>query len=243
MNTFVRRFSLLLLAFFPWWLCAQAITWQDKVDPTLAEALKSSTSVPLLIVLQAQADLRPAEKLRTKAEKGRYVYESLSNLAEQTQAPVHAVLRQSGAAYESFWAINALSSAGDAKLVAQLAQMPEVARIERNPVWHLQLVPGHLDEGSDDRSLTPVSWGLTQINADDAWALGHTGAGAVVGGQDTGYEWQHPALKDKYLLWSCQTFRLQTPNFIRGYSNLTAPQSVFMQCQCSGVERPRICAT
>jgi subtilisin family serine protease len=30
------------------------------------------------------------------------------------------------------------------------------------------------------------------------WALGYTGQGVVVAGEDTGYEWDHPALKDSY---------------------------------------------
>jgi len=30
---------------------------------------------------------------------------------------------------------------------------------------------------------------------------GFTGQGAVIGGQDTGYQWTHPALKNKYRGW------------------------------------------
>ena len=34
------------------------------------------------------------------------------------------------------------------------------------------------------------------------WALGFTGQGVVIGGQDTGYEWDHPALKSQYRGWN-----------------------------------------
>ena len=30
---------------------------------------------------------------------------------------------------------------------------------------------------------------------------GYTGQGAVIAGQDTGYEWDHPALKNHYRGW------------------------------------------
>jgi subtilisin family serine protease len=33
------------------------------------------------------------------------------------------------------------------------------------------------------------------------WALGYTGQGVVVGGQDTGYQWNHPALINHYRGW------------------------------------------
>ncbi|MFH1632779.1 MAG: S8 family serine peptidase, partial [Chloroflexota bacterium] len=42
---------------------------------------------------------------------------------------------------------------------------------------------------------------ITKINADDVWAEGYSGQGVVIGGQDTGYDWDHPALKDKYRGW------------------------------------------
>ena len=34
-----------------------------------------------------------------------------------------------------------------------------------------------------------------------AWGQGYTGQGAVIGGQDTGYDWDHPALIGKYRGW------------------------------------------
>ena len=35
--------------------------------------------------------------------------------------------------------------------------------------------------------------------------MGFSGQGVVVGGQDTGYEWNHPALKNKYRGWNGST--------------------------------------
>ena len=40
-----------------------------------------------------------------------------------------------------------------------------------------------------------IEWNILKVNADDVWALGFTGQGVVIGGQDTGYDWDHPALK------------------------------------------------
>lgn len=193
----------LFLLLFPMLsLSAQTRVWPEKIEPKLLEQLKNGGEAPFLVILKAQADLRPARRLRKKEDKGRYVYSTLSELAEQTQGPVRRVLREAGAYYNAFWVINALSSSGSSALVERLAQLPEVARVERDPVWRLNLVPASWQEqGATDRTLFPVSWGLTQINADDVWAMGFTGVGTVVGGQDTGYEWEHPAIKAKYRGW------------------------------------------
>jgi subtilisin family serine protease len=46
---------------------------------------------------------------------------------------------------------------------------------------------------------TAIEAGVTKIRAPEVWAAGFTGQGIVIGGQDTGYQWDHPALlKGKY---------------------------------------------
>jgi subtilisin family serine protease len=46
-----------------------------------------------------------------------------------------------------------------------------------------------------------VEWNLTQVGADAVWGQGFTGQGVVIGGQDTGYQWTHPALLASYRGW------------------------------------------
>ncbi len=179
-------------------LSAQTAWYLEKVDSNLWKKIQSGASAEFLVILSEQADVRGAERFRKKEDKGRYVYETLLATAERSQTPVRERLRQAGAPVQSFWIINSIWSAGRFELVLELADMPEVARVEDNPTWHLSRPPeADLEPPVPDRTFTAGSWGLTQINADDVWNLGYTGAGVVVGGQDTGYEWEHPALKDK----------------------------------------------
>jgi subtilisin family serine protease len=46
-----------------------------------------------------------------------------------------------------------------------------------------------------------VESGVAVIHAPEVWALGFTGQGITIGGQDTGIEWDHPALKSHYRGW------------------------------------------
>jgi subtilisin family serine protease len=39
------------------------------------------------------------------------------------------------------------------------------------------------------------------VRAPEAWALGYRGQGVVVGAQDTGYQWDHPAVRARYRGW------------------------------------------
>jgi uncharacterized repeat protein (TIGR01451 family) len=49
--------------------------------------------------------------------------------------------------------------------------------------------------------LDDLEWNIDLVNAEQVWARGFTGQGVVIGGQDTGYEWFHPALKEHYRGW------------------------------------------
>jgi uncharacterized repeat protein (TIGR01451 family) len=92
---------------------------------------------------------------------------------------------------------------GDIEIVQSLAARADVAHIYANPKVELDLPrdeppgPPNFSPGVSDT----IEWNILQVNADKVWASGYTGQGAVIGGQDTGYAWEHPALKDKYRGW------------------------------------------
>ncbi len=193
---------LLLCSCFSQPIFTQNSNWRSKIDPTLWElAQKPDSAVEFLIIMQKQADISAAKQLRKKEEKGKYVFETLSAFAEKDQRNIRDVLRPLDVPFRSFWIINALWAKGSSALLEQIARMPEVGRLEQNPIWHLSEPPEPISEGpTQDRFAVP--WGLTKINADDVWNTGVDGTGVVVGGQDTGYEWEHSAIKDNYRGWN-----------------------------------------
>jgi serine protease AprX len=103
---------------------------------------------------------------------------------------------------ERFWLVNTLLVTGDAALAQRLAADPAVSGIKANPTLHF--VTPIIEFGAQNgptalRSATPgqVLTGATQL-----WALGIKGAGVVIAGEDTGYAWQHSALKASYRGWN-----------------------------------------
>lgn len=199
------RKSLLFLLFvgcFVQPLFSQNPDWRDKIDSKLwEEAVKPDSAVEFLIIMQKQADVKAAaNQLRTKAEKGRYVFETLSAFAENDQRTVRDVLQNEGVPMHSFWIINGLWAKGNRATLEQIAKLQEVGALRLNPIWHLSRAPG-FDGEVPVAERNQIPWGLSKINADDVWNQGIKGEGIVVGGQDTGYEWEHPDIKDKYRGW------------------------------------------
>src|SRR5690606_25593450 len=50
-----------------------------------------------------------------------------------------------------------------------------------------------------------LAWGVERIGAPEVWSMGIDGSGVVVAAIDTGVEWDHPALKEKYRGYNPET--------------------------------------
>ncbi len=202
---------------------AGAATGSARIDPWVLDQLARAPSgeSEFLIVLAEQADLSGAAALATKLDKGRYVFEKLRATAARSQAPLVDELERAGVVHRPFWIANLIWARGDAGVLASIASHPDVAGIAANPSvaaerpWleraaeppaaGVPHVPSLPRSPRSPRSPDTVEWNITLVHAPQVWALGHTGVGAVVAGQDTGYRWDHQALKDKYRGWNGAT--------------------------------------
>jgi len=176
-----------------------------KLSPALLADLSSGGETTFLVLLADQADLSHATSLPTKGAKGRAVYDTLRQVARRTQAPLRTQLDALGVAYRPFYIVNMLAVQGDAGLALSLAARPDVARLEANPSVYAALPA---TEPNPELALTQPStleWGVQRVNADDVWDLGYIGQGIVIAGHDTGYDWDHPALKEQYRGWDGTT--------------------------------------
>ena len=169
--------------------------WQDKVDPWVLDTARSGDT-EFLVVLADQADLSAARELPTKAEKGAFVFNALTAAAGRSQGPVLAALQARGADVQPFWVVNMIWARADLATVEAMARRSDVRKIFANPGVRLaRPVEAAGDEIDGPKT---VRWNIAQVNADDVWAAGTTGAGAVVAGHDTGCMWYHAALVNQY---------------------------------------------
>ncbi len=208
MKKFLFRLSALLPLFLLFqWVSASTDPWQEKIETALLEKVQGGGAVECIAILTEQADVSAAKKLRTKEQKGRYVFETLAATARKSQLRALRYLRDENIPHHAFYIVNAIYVKADLAVLEALAQMPEIGFIQSNPPGKVEeTVPGNIGgEHIDGRSLNGIEWGISMINADQVWALGYTGQGVVVAGQDTGYDWEHPAIKEKYRGWDAAT--------------------------------------
>jgi subtilisin family serine protease len=162
----------------------------------------------LFVVLRDQADVSAAAQIVDRTERTRYVYTTLTQQADRTQAGLRATLDRFGIAYRPYYLVNAIEVEADPPLRAYLAAQPEVDRVLDSP--QLRPLPGQPVPSNDRLELAPPDidsppppsgpqWNISMIGADRVWnELNVTGEGIVLGESDSGVQGSHPALRDGY---------------------------------------------
>ncbi len=168
-----------------------------EVDPELLDEAARSDSLDFLIIFEGQVDLSAAYAMDWET-RGWYVVDTLTAAADAAQVDVRAYLDREGVSYQAFWAQNVIAVTGANRAsfeglftfteIDALRVNAEVSLVE--PVESVEAVAAQADRA--------VASNLLHINADDAWALGYTGAGLVVGSIDTGVRYTHEVLVGQY---------------------------------------------
>ena len=176
--------------------------------------------IPFLIILRDQVDAAQFVATATvhaasRVDRASMIYHELTTQALASQAALRAWLAEQGISYRAYYLVNMIEVEGDQALATALAKRPEVARLVANPQventltettattrWAQQLVTLGADEVAATAALP---YGLEYTHADAVWAAGYTGQGIVIASQDTGVQWDHPALQAAYRGWVTQT--------------------------------------
>lgn len=195
------------------------------ISDRLAAALaRAQEPISFLVVLKEQVDagavaaqaaaapVSSADAALDMAAVRSALYARLTQHAITSQAPLRGWLDAHGIPYRAFYIVNMIEVTGDAALAATLAARPDVARLagnnaafaalEQTPVSRPALHGWTIVAADEADATAALPWGLVETNADDVWALGFKGAGVVIASQDTGVDWKHEALRDRYRGWN-----------------------------------------
>ena len=194
MKVFLYSICIIFFAFPA--ISASNIDESAHVDPILFELLERKNSVDCLILFTEKADLRGASSLKTKEEKGTFVFKALQHVQQKSQAEVLEYLHKQNANYNSFFIANGIAAQLTKVQILKIAEFKGVKSIAHDPSVRREKTI--TENSSITRELPEPEWGIKMIQADSVWRLGIDGTGVVVGGQDTGFEWEHPVLIKKY---------------------------------------------
>ncbi len=176
------------------------VEWQEKLDQRLQLNLSTTTEFDVVIWLDKQADIVTSKFIKGKEAKGNYVFNQLKKISIASQNNLLQYLNQNSIPHQSFWIVNAIWTKLNLSQLQIIANFSEVNKIVENSNYEM-IKPFQQPNNAFSKDPT-LEWGIQHIQADLVWEMGYKGQGVVVGGQDTGYEWEHEGIKSKYRGWN-----------------------------------------
>ncbi|MGM9926106.1 MAG: S8 family serine peptidase [Bacillus sp. (in: firmicutes)] len=199
----------------------------NKISSKLKEQFKTNDQVTFLIKMKEQVNAAEVAKKAESAAKNQNLSAAKSKLAKRSAIVSELRLKALDSQYdvreylkkqvkagnasnvESFYIVNAIAVKATKEVMEQIALMPEVEKVLPNETRQLiQPVSADPKETSAKGSTavkeqpkaktSSVEWNISQISAPQVWEMGIDGAGTVVASIDTGVQWDHPSLKEKY---------------------------------------------
>jgi subtilisin family serine protease len=175
------------------------------VHPRVAQIAATDGSVDALLVFadQSRPLLAPLKPDGDYHARRHALIEALRARADSTQRATRDWLDAQGIPHRDFWIANLIQARLPRAALAGLVARNDVARVDPNPQIAMRLPP------SETMPVAPavvtvgegIAWGVAKIEAPLVWGGGVTGQGVVIGGEDTGYQWDHPVLKPQYRGW------------------------------------------
>ncbi|MFN2634029.1 MAG: S8 family serine peptidase, partial [Thermoanaerobaculia bacterium] len=191
----------LALALFLGIAASSAAAGRAPLDERIFAGKARGEDASFLVVLRDEADLSAAAAISDRVARVRFVYEALSAQAEVSQAALRARLSALGVTFQPFFLVNMIEVRAPREVAEELALHPEVSSIAANREASLSAAPddrGGREAPLESRAAAAVEPNLAKIRAPEVWARGFTGQGIVVAIADTGFAWEHPALKPHY---------------------------------------------
>ena len=170
-----------------------------EIDASLQRTLAAGEFVEVIIEFKGSGDTLKRDPQASFESKVSSAMQQLQTAARSSQAEVLSVLRERNLTHRPFWIANAIWARVDSAAMAQLAGMPQVGRINANSRLQQPLPPS---QPTVKRAPNAIEWGVQRVGAPALWARGIRGQGVVIAGQDTGYQWDHPALRRAYRGWN-----------------------------------------
>ena len=147
------------------------------------------------IFMHEKANLGPAHEMKNDVERGTYVYQTLREVADRSQAGVRAELDSKGASYRSFWVVNAIRVKATEGLLMDIAERADVEAIRGSAGFYIPPV----EAGKEEPKVQGIEWNIERIKAHQVWSqFNDRGENIVVATIDTGVHYTHPAVVQQY---------------------------------------------
>nr|WP_304608895.1 S8 family peptidase [Planomicrobium sp. YIM 101495] len=199
-----------------------ALTAKEKLSDRLLTNFKDEEKVTFLVKFKEKGETekvaasakKAAEKAGLSAQRSKLAQRSavvseLKATSLEEQQSVLAFLEAEEAKgnvedIEPYYIVNGMAVTATKEIAEKIAGFAEVEKVLANETRQL-FTTKTPDAVSPESQVANVEWNVERVKAPDVWDMGIDGSGTVVASIDTGVQWDHPALKEKYRGYNAAT--------------------------------------
>lgn len=188
---------------------------KDKISDRLLTNFKEEEKVTFIIKFKDKADTQKVAEQAKKAADDKNLSAQNAKLAQrsavvselkatsiESQQSVIEFLEQESAKgnvdeFDSYYIVNGMAVTATKEIAEKVATFEVVEKILPNETRQLFTTKTEKVD-APKAEIANVEWNVSRVKAPEVWAMGIDGAGTVVASIDTGVQWDHPALKEKY---------------------------------------------
>ncbi len=238
-----KQHYFILLFVFPLWITS--LFAQPEVTPALTAALAEksdndfiSVNMRLTEQLDDQALYQQSRTINNPQARRSFVVNELKQFSAQSQEELLAWLNEMEKAgkvraIRPFWIGNLINAEAKPEVIEQLTTRKDLARVDYNQVRQVLMTDtndARIPLAETDKIRTPnnLAWNVTLVNADQVWAEGFTGEGAIVAVMDTGINYNHHDITNN--MWIHPDYPGFGYNFVNNNHNTMDNQSHGTHC-------------
>ncbi|MCZ7361186.1 MAG: S8 family serine peptidase [Candidatus Methanoperedens sp.] len=186
MEKFISKIFLVLVLISLFSIVSEAA--EEKISPDLKSRILNNESVPVIILFKDQPALRSKEN----------AVEELKKHASGRQQDIAALLKEGkkkGRAdrIKQLWVVNAVAVKASPELIEKLSRQEDVAAIVPDQQLHI------LEYSQAGVQIDTATGEIKHINTTRVWELGINGTGINVSVLDTGLDYNHPDIAERYI--------------------------------------------
>lgn len=183
------------------WLVCSGVVLAAQVNPGVLIQAANNERVNAVLVMSedGRPESLPFILTENYRVRRRLLVSQLRAKAQASQAPVRTWLESHGIPYRSYWLVNMIEVSMSSADIAELQARTDIKRIDPNPLLSRR---EFLPVTKQLNQMLAIGWGVAKINAPQVWATGIKGRGVVIAGEDSGFRWDHEALKAQYRGWN-----------------------------------------
>ncbi len=172
----------------------------SKIDKIVLEKAALG-DVPIIVKLKNQIKDSFLEEVKSYPiyERRQLLYDELTSIAKTSQLNLVNFLEGQNLLYKRHYIMNAVFvRSASIEIINRLSAMDEVARIFSGSNTGTTAFAPTSDELKSTKLQQNVEPNISYVGADKVWQDFSKGEGIVIASQDTGVDWDHPALIKQY---------------------------------------------